>query len=142
VSKEGEIVLRKYAPMGAVLPLARDYAQALGRISGNVICITDRENVVAASGVGRELENMHITKEFADFLECRENRMLSPKEYIPVTEACRGANVSEIICPIISEGDLLGCVIMLGKDSGTRFDRIDEKIVAVAANFFELQFIS
>ena len=44
-------------------------------------------------------------------------------------------DTAEIISPIISEGDILGMVIMLAKDTSPRLTPVDEKIISVAADF-------
>ena len=46
----GEIVLKKYSPVGELSQFARDYAESLAATTGQIICITDREQIVAVSG--------------------------------------------------------------------------------------------
>ena len=52
---DGEIILKKYSPMGELALFARDYADSLARISGNCVCITDKEQIIAASGSGKKV---------------------------------------------------------------------------------------
>ena len=59
----------------------------------------------------------------------------SDKEYVPIIEKDGGSYSQEIISPIIADGDILGTVIMLGKDVSRKFTSSDERIVAIAADF-------
>ena len=48
--KEGEIILKKYSPIGELNLFAKEYAEALAQATGMVACITDHDQVVAAAG--------------------------------------------------------------------------------------------
>ena len=50
--REGEIILKKYSPIGELNVFAKEYAEALAQSSGMVACITDHDQVVAAAGLG------------------------------------------------------------------------------------------
>ena len=66
--REGEIILKKYSPIGELSAFAKEYAEALAMTSGHSVCITDRDQVVAAAGnnrkeyagkaISRQLENL------------------------------------------------------------------------------------
>ena len=47
--REGEIILKKYSPIGELNVFAKEYAEALAQSSGMVACITDHDQVVAAA---------------------------------------------------------------------------------------------
>ncbi len=136
---DGEIILKKYTPMGEMITFAKDYAESLAKITGNIICITDKENVVAASGNGKKnLENSSVSRGLSAAMTERKNIFASSsdKEYVPIIEDKDGGSYSqEIISPIIADGDILGTVIMLGKDVSRKFTSSDERIVAIAADF-------
>ena len=48
--REGEIILKKYSPIGELGSFAKEYAEALSSSSGHSVCITDRDQVIAAAG--------------------------------------------------------------------------------------------
>ena len=48
--KTGEIVLKKYSPVGEMVEFAKDYADSLASTTGQIVCITDREQIIAATG--------------------------------------------------------------------------------------------
>ena len=52
--REGEIMLKKYSPIGEVGEFATAYAQALAQVADALVCITDRDYIIAASGNGKK----------------------------------------------------------------------------------------
>lgn len=52
--KEGEVILKKYSPIGELSVFAKEYAESLAQTTGMIACITDHDQVVAASGQGKE----------------------------------------------------------------------------------------
>ena len=62
--REGQIILKKYSPIGELNTFAAEYAEALVQTTGLTACITDRDQVVAACGSGsRELEGKEISSD-------------------------------------------------------------------------------
>ena len=75
--KEGEVILKKYSPIGELSVFAKEYAESLAQTTGMIACITDHDQVVAASGQGsRELMGKAISKEL-DRVITERNEMLS-----------------------------------------------------------------
>ena len=131
---DGEIILKKYSPMGELALFARDYADSLARISGNCVCITDKEQIIAASGSGKKvLENAPVSRELVSAMIERKNITASQtdRNFVRVIDKGLSEYTQEIISPIISEGDILGMVIMLAKDTSPRLTPVDEKIISV-----------
>ena len=52
--RDGEVILKKYSPIGEIAAFAKDYTESLFRSMGHIACICDRDMVVAASGVPRK----------------------------------------------------------------------------------------
>ena len=48
--REGEIILKKYSPIGELGMFAQQYAETLAQTSGHTVCITDRDQVIAVAG--------------------------------------------------------------------------------------------
>ena len=51
--REGEIILKKYSPIGELNVFAKEYAEALAQSSGMVACITDHDQVVKQGICGK-----------------------------------------------------------------------------------------
>lgn len=140
--KEGEIILKKYSPIGELGEFAKSYADSLAQTTGHVVCVTDRDQIIAATGpLKKDLMLKEISRQLEDSLEERRSilAMSSEKEFIPVMEDVQEDFKAQAICPIICEGDVLGAVIILTKDEKCRFTDTERKLAMVAADFLGKQ---
>ena len=48
--REGEVILKKYSPIGELGDFAAEYAESLHNTSGHIICVADRDSIIAVSG--------------------------------------------------------------------------------------------
>ena len=53
VSNEGEVIFKKYSPISELGSIAAQYCEVLYRTAGFPVLITDRDHVVAVSGISR-----------------------------------------------------------------------------------------
>lgn len=139
--REGEIILKKYSPIGELGTLAKLYAESLSQTLGCTVCITDMDQIVAASGPGKkELQDQFISKDLEKIL--LQRKMILEKAgqsgFIKVTPELAGV-ADEAICPIISEGDVIGSVTILNKDEKRKFGEMEQKVAASAADFLGRQ---
>ena len=51
--REGEVILKKYSQVGELGKFAAEFAESLAQTSGHGVCITDRDQIVAAALCGR-----------------------------------------------------------------------------------------
>lgn len=140
--KDGGIVLKKYSPIGELSTFAKQYAEALSQTTGHTICIVDKEQVIAASGsLKKEIIQKQISKELETAINERENITATKdeKKYIDITHERIDDINSEIITPIISEGDAIGAVIFLSKDPKIKLGDTEEKLAQSAAGFLGKQ---
>lgn len=142
--KEGEVILKKYSPIGELSEFATEYAETLNKTTGHIACITDKDTVIAISGgskkewlekeVSNELERIMEDKE--QYIS-KENNDLS----VPITQNENKDRIynSQVIYPIISDGNTIGSVILLSKDSKTKMSEVEQKVAQSAANFLGKQ---
>ena len=52
--REGQIILKKYSPIGELTEFATEYAETLSKTTGHIACITDKDNVIAVSGISKK----------------------------------------------------------------------------------------
>ena len=116
--REGEIILKKYSPIGEMRTFAIQYAESMALNTEHIVIITDRDQVIAAAGGKKDLLNKSLTKDFENILE---NRMLVKENTkgIRITDIDTERN-SKIIQPIICEGDVIGAVVVMGKDEAAK----------------------
>ena len=44
--REGEIILKKYSPIGELSQFAAQYAKILSDTTGNMVCVSDRDHLI------------------------------------------------------------------------------------------------
>ena len=133
---EGQTILKKYSPIGDISTFAGKYAESLSDATGMTVCITDREQVIAASGDDKKnLMNKPVTKELNQAMEGRCTIAAGEGEdgFVKVTDEAQFKQ--EIMYPIICQGDVLGTVLMMSIDMKPKFTDNEKKMVKTAANF-------
>ena len=139
--REGEVILKKYSPIGELGTLAKMYAESLAQTLDCTVCITDTDQVVAVSGSGKkDLQDQFIGKEMENVLKERGQVMAANGEstYVKITLDMREFQ-DEVICPIICEGDVIGSVVLLNKDTKKRLGEVEQRVASSAADFLGRQ---
>ena len=140
--KEGDIILKKYSPIGELSNFATEYVESLNKTTGHISIITDRDTVIAVSGTTKkDILEQKISSDLEKLFEKREIFIGDGKNSIFITE--KGNNEKEVkpqvIAPIISDGDVIGSVILIGKETNSKMTKTEEEVVCVAANFLGSQ---
>ena len=139
--REGEIVLKKYSPIGELSQFATQYAEALAQSTGHIVCIADKDTLIAVAGGGKkDLISKSISKELEESINRRESILAAggSRGYRKVTEQEEQYGY-EAVSPIISAGDAVGAVIFLTKENRTEFGQLEAKLAATAASFLGKQ---
>jgi len=133
--KDGEVIFKKYSPIGELGDFAITYAETLNKTAGTPTVITDRDNIIAVSGVSKK-----------EFLEKRVSSdiesLMSEKESFTSNGLDTGISIVEgiesysagVVIPIVSEGDTIGSVIFVQKDSQNPTET-EVKLAEAAAGF-------
>ena len=135
--REGEIILKKYSPIGELGAFAREYAESLAQTAGHLTCIVDKDQIIAVSGGSKkEFFEKHISGELEQCINQRTTVIADRKEntFVPMLEdsETEGYNY-QLITPIISEGDAMGAVIFLSQDK--KMGELEGKLAQSAAGF-------
>ncbi len=138
--KEGEIILKKYSPIGELSEFATGYAETLAKTTGHIACITDKDTIIAVSGGSKkEFLEQNISNELERIMEEKENYTSRENNdvAIPITQndTKERRNNAQVVYPIISDGDVIGSVILISKDKNTKMTEVEQKVVQSAANF-------
>ena len=139
--RDGEVIFKKYSPIGELTAFAAQYAETLHKTCELSVVICDRDSVVASSGVPKK---EYLDKRLSDELErAMEKRTLYTHKQgetkTPVT-ADGGGHFVSCAMPIVSEGDIVGCVASLQPtESDTAPESVEMKLIQTAASFLGRQ---
>lgn len=136
---DGEVVLKKYSPIGEISAIAKDYTDSLYRTLGHVALICDRDAVVSSSGASkREYVEKAISSEVDQILQNRQIAVMNLGDgarLIPLTADDRPETyTAQIVTPILADGEIIGGLILLSRESGTSMTDVDRKVAETTAN--------
>ena len=139
-NRDGEVIFKKYSPIGELGNFAVQYAEALAKTAGCPVCISDKDNIIAVSGAPK--------KEFLDKRVSDDIERIMEEKTAFVVKSGVTKNVSVVdgtdkynagvIQPIISEGDSIGAVVFLN-DGDITFSDTEEKLAKSASMFLGKQ---
>ena len=136
---DGEVIFKKYSPVGELGATTRPYAEVLFRGTNLPVLITDRDRVIACAGLSKkEAIDRRVTGPLEAVIEGRTGFTAAPggEHLRPVEGLEREAAVA---CPIIGGGDVSGCVVMLMNENGSMPTMTEVKLIQVAASFLGRQ---
>ncbi len=137
--KDGEVIFKKYSPMGELSDFAGQMCETLGKTTGLPVAITDRDSVIAVCGVPRrELNGKQVGPELESVMESRQvyHRSGSDRN-IQICEGMEKYAVT-VAAPILTEGDVMGCVLFFAEGSGT-VGEVEYKLAQTVAGFLGKQ---
>ena len=140
--REGEIILKKYSPIGELGPFAQHYAESIAQTTGYMVCITDKDQIIAGSGGAKKSYlGKAISKQLEKLIDERESITATKddKKIVKIVEDDNNEYNSEAICPIISEGDVIGAVVIFNKDANSKMGEVEQKLAQSAAGFLGRQ---
>ncbi|MGQ9531684.1 MAG: stage V sporulation protein T [Desulfotomaculales bacterium] len=146
VDRDGEVILKKYSPIGELGDFAKEYADALHEAVGHIACIADRDTIIAVAGAPKkEFLNKPIGPAIEKAMEERRTVLINNPGEDPFCKHCLTAEdgeckyTAEVIAPIIAEGDPIGAVILASREPGVRMGETEVKLAETAAGFLAKQ---
>ncbi|MBQ3111800.1 MAG: stage V sporulation protein T [Firmicutes bacterium] len=149
VDREGSVILKKYSPIGELANFAREYADAINDATGRSVLISDRDSIIAVSGapkkdflgksIGRLVENaMEERRAYINNYDADGSREMSIIADDKGEDNYRFSG--EVICPIISQGDPIGTVIICDKKGNLpQLGDVERKVAQAAAGVLARQ---
>ena len=136
--RDGEVILKKYSPIGEMSAFAKDYTESIFRAMGHIACIVDRDQVVAASGVSKkELADKPISHDLETAIANRQtvaiNRAGGGKIVAVTNEEDITGYTAQVVSPIIADGEAIGAVLLLSKEQGAKMGDAELKVAETAA---------
>lgn len=137
---DGEVIFKKYSPIGEMSTFASQYADVLSRITSLPTIICDRDHVIAASGVSkREFLERRITSALENYMENRKSYQASANDISDVQPVEGLEHRAAVIYPIIAAGDIAGAVVLLKSENNRNPSVTELKLAQSAAEFLGKQ---
>ena len=136
---DGEVIFKKYSPIGELGPYTKQYVDVLSRTSGMTVAICDRDRVVAVAGMPKkEAVGKKISPMLESYMERRSPFVLgSNKDELIISEELP-VKIA-VMNPIIGGGDVMGAVALISDNKSTPPSQTDIKLTQVAAGFLSKQ---
>ncbi len=138
--KDGGVTFRKYSPLGDLQDFAVQICEAIRKHTGAIAAVSDRDGIIAqAGGNRRELVDRPNSPELEGLMEARKSYRYRPGE-----EKLRPTDQTEkyhlgLAAPILSQGDLIGCVMLLLEDATEPPTDADQTLLHTVAEFLGKQ---
>lgn len=139
--REGQVILKKYSPIGEMTTFAKQYAESLSQVSGHAVLIADRDQFIAVSGGYKQMAGKSVSRQLEEKTGKREMFLASKgdRNFINICEEIEGEYVHQAVAPIICEGDIIGTVVFLENDNKGKMGEVEQKLVMSAAGFLGRQ---
>ena len=131
--REGGVIFKKYSQLGDVSDFAAQLCDTISRVAGIPAVITDRDSIIAAGGVPRrEVVDKRVSQQVEQMMQ--ERRSVQADQSMPLCDGSEKFRVL-IAVPIISEGDVLGCVAFVSDGDAPALSEVEMKLAQTVAGF-------
>lgn len=137
-SREGEILLKKYSPVGELGEFATALVESMAQTLGELVCVTDRDYVIAVAGNGKkEFEGKLLDEQVQQAIDKRVYQVCTndKKEFVKVVQGEEKSFERQAFATILSHGDSIGSIIILARENGTNSDEALLQVAKTAAGF-------
>ena len=146
VDRDGEVILKKYSPIGQLSEFAGEYVDSLHEVTDYIACVLDKDVVVAVAGAP---EKRFLDKPISEAAE----KVLAEKETVVMEEPgeysfckdCRGTKEecqfsAQVLAPIVTaSGDAIGVVALSSQQENDKMGDLEIKLAETAAGFLAKQ---
>ena len=133
--KDGEVIFKKYSPMGELADFAASICESLHKTTGAIAAVADRDSIIAVSGAPRrEMADKRISGELEKVMENRRAVQFDGSSTIYIMEDNEKYRAA-VAAPILAEGDVLGCVIFASNDENLISGDVEFKLAQTVSGF-------
>ena len=134
--REGEVIFKKYSPMGEMGTMAAELAEALARTAGMSCAVCDRDAVIAAAGSAKkDILEKSISPELEQMMEQRVICERGADSLGEIPLAGRDGYSVVTAVPVIAEGDVSGCVAFVSDKEDAASSEVLLSLCQSAAQF-------
>ena len=137
--RDGEVIFKKYSPIGELGEFAAQYAETLYKTSGFPVCITDKDSIIATAGLPKkELYEKPVSSDIEKVMEDKKHYLSDGSGKLSITENNEKYSAG-VISPIIAEGDIIGNVIVIKENETDNITETELKLANAASMFLAKQ---
>ncbi len=137
--KDGEVIFKKYSPMGDLADFAAQICDAIGKNTGHIAAVADRDSIIALAGAPRrELMDKRVSADLEQLMQQRKFYRSQGGSQLPAAEGVDRYYVG-VAAPILSEGDLMGSVMILLDEPDAEVGETELKLAQTVAGFLGRQ---
>ncbi len=138
--RDGEVIFKKYSPMGDLVELAGQLCESIAKNTGHIAVVSDRDSVIAVAGASkRDLMDKRNSQELEQLMEQRKvYRFEQGSDFVRVCDNVDRYHLG-VAAPILSGGDLMGCVMLLLEADSQPLEEAEQKLVQTVAGFLGRQ---
>lgn len=139
-AKDGEVILKKYSPIGELNEFSQEYAETLGESLGLGVVVTDLDSIIAVSKLPKkDYKEKSISDELERLIENREVKLSKDSKLVPLYKDDSMEYSRQIVMPIVSSsGDCIGSIVLVSKEA-ENLSEAEEKILKIASSFLGKQ---
>lgn len=142
--RDGEVIFKKYSPIGELSAFALQYADTLHKTGDLSVVICDRDSVIACAGVPKkDFMEKRLSADLETIIETRSlYTMKNGDRRVYITDDSGTGYFASCVMPIITEGDITGCVAAVIADTADAkmvVSDTEQKLIQTAALFLGKQ---
>ena len=138
--RDGEVIFKKYSPMGELQNFAAQICESIGKNTGHIAAVADRDTIIAVAGAPkRDLLEKRNSAELEQIMEQRKSyRYRTGEARLRPAESVERYHLG-VAAPIIAEGDLMGCVMLLMGENDAAPEASEQTLAQTVAGFLGRQ---
>ena len=138
--RDGEVIFKKYSPMGDLTELATQICDSIVKNTGHIAAVSDRDSIIAVAGASkRDLLDKANSPELEQIMNQRKTYHFQTGDSpIRVSQQAEKYHLG-VATPILSQGDLMGCVSILLEEHDQPLPEPETKLVQTVAGFLGRQ---
>ncbi len=141
--REGEVILKKYSPIGELNEFSTEYCDSLYETTGHMAIISDRDTIIAIAGGSRkEYLDKRISPELEKLTEGRSTYITDENNQpikLSYEDTSQEQYTAQVITPIVMQGDPMGTVVLMSKEPNVTMGELEMKLTETAAGFLSKQ---
>lgn len=136
----GEVIFKKYSPIGELTDMAVHYAEVLYKNLGRTCLVCDRDSIIAAAGPNRkDCIDKPVSAPLERMMEARKPYAHSGNVQ-DCLFACEGTGKHILMGDsILANGDVVGAVLLLSEEKSQTPTPEEHKAILIATGFLARQ---